>query len=580
MGAPELWGGLECTVNRVQDKFHNQLQRSGHDARLCDLDRIAELGIRRLRYPVLWELTAPHAPDECKWHWPDLRLARLRELNIDPVVGLVHHGSGPRYTNLLDERFPALLAGYARSVAERYPWVHKYTPINEPLTTARFCALYGHWYPHRHDDRSFVRALINQCRAVVLAMREIRGVNSAAELIQTDDIGFTTSTPKLAYQAQFDNERRWLAWDFLCGKVTSQHLLWKYLRTHGLSDGDYRFFQEHPCPPDVIGVNHYVTSDRHLSEHRKLFARHTWGGNGRHQYADIEAVRALAEPTSGFSGALLDAWRRYRLPLAITEAHLGCTREEQLRWLWQAWTQAHQLRSSGIDVRAVTAWALLGSFDWNRLLTVDAGHYETGAFDVRGSVPRPTAVARLITALATGTQFQPAALLRQPGWWQRPVRMFPSLQSTHVGAEQAASQPVLVVSECETLRDALHEACEHRGLSVRVCPSLRLDAQSADVLLEDVAPWGVVEVAAPESGTLLAAACLKRGIPLLTFPSLHDIATMQASMPDLIGAALDTLIDEATEPEGRRIRQTRARGLCDALADSTTSDRLAGPATC
>ena len=48
----ELWGGVECTVNRVGDHYFSQLERSGHDSRFDDLDRVAELGVRALRYPV------------------------------------------------------------------------------------------------------------------------------------------------------------------------------------------------------------------------------------------------------------------------------------------------------------------------------------------------------------------------------------------------------------------------------------------------------------------------------------------------------------------------------------------------
>ena len=62
-------------------------------------------------------------------------------------MGLVHHGSGPAGTDLLDEGFAEGLARFARAVAERFPWVEDWTPVNEPLTTARFSALYGHWYP-------------------------------------------------------------------------------------------------------------------------------------------------------------------------------------------------------------------------------------------------------------------------------------------------------------------------------------------------------------------------------------------------------------------------------------------------
>src|SRR3546814_11151054 len=64
---------------------------------------------------------------------------------------LLHHGSGPGYTSLIDPDFPAKFAAFAARAAERYPWIESWTPINEPLTTARFSALYGHWYPHRKE---------------------------------------------------------------------------------------------------------------------------------------------------------------------------------------------------------------------------------------------------------------------------------------------------------------------------------------------------------------------------------------------------------------------------------------------
>ncbi|HWL72786.1 MAG TPA: dTDP-4-dehydrorhamnose reductase, partial [Burkholderiaceae bacterium] len=230
----EMWGGVECTVNRVHEKWNDQLRASGHDVRIDDLSRFAQLGLRRLRYPALWEITAPHAPDRFDWRWLDQRLARLRELSIEPILGLLHHGSGPGYTSLLDPRFPEWFAAYASAVACRFPWITQYTPINEPLTTARFSALYGHWYPHRCDNHSFARALVNQMRATALAMQAIRLVNSSAQLIQTDDLGRTTSTTKLIYQADFDNERRWLSWDLLRGTVDRRHAMWGYLREAGI----------------------------------------------------------------------------------------------------------------------------------------------------------------------------------------------------------------------------------------------------------------------------------------------------------------------------------------------------------
>ena len=131
----------------------------------------------------------------------------------------MHHGSGPRYTDLLDPGFATGLADYAARVAERYPWADAWTPVNEPVTTARFCGLYGLWYPHLRSDRGFVRALLNQMRGVRLAMRAIRAVNPSARLVQTDDVGFVSSTRRLRYQADFENERRWLSFDLLFGRV-------------------------------------------------------------------------------------------------------------------------------------------------------------------------------------------------------------------------------------------------------------------------------------------------------------------------------------------------------------------------
>src|SRR5918993_1836206 len=101
----ELWGGVEATVNRVRESYIDQLSISGHAARLDDLERLAQLGIRTVRYPVLWERTAPAPGGTPDWRWADERLGALRDLGITPIVGFVHHGSGPRPTSLLDPRF-------------------------------------------------------------------------------------------------------------------------------------------------------------------------------------------------------------------------------------------------------------------------------------------------------------------------------------------------------------------------------------------------------------------------------------------------------------------------------------------
>ncbi len=577
----EVWAGVECTVNRVGDQYFDQLERNGHNSRLEDLDLFAELGMRAIRYPVLWERTAPNGVESADWSWADERLGRLRELGIRPIVGLVHHGSGPRHTSLIDPAFPEKLAEFARAVAERYPWVTHYTPVNEPLTTARFSGLYGHWYPHGRDGLTFARALLTQLQAIKRSMSAIRQVNPEAQLIQTEDLGKIFSTSLLAYQAEFENERRWLSFDLLCGRVNRDHPMWGYLRWLGISEGEIELFLEAPCPPDIMGMNHYVTSDRFLDERLELYPDGCHGGNGQHRYVDVEAVRVCAEGPAGPRLLMREAWERYGLPLAITEVHLGCTREEQLRWLKEVWDAAISVRHEGVDMRAVTAWSLLGAYDWNSLLTRADGHYEPGVFDLRSrrvsggelSHPRPTALARMLRDLATGREHD-HPLLDVPGWWRRsqrllypPVSCSPDASDSVGNREEStssstptpsslrtssrfaivgtpvptpSSRPLAIIGARGTLGRAFARLCDLRGIPYHLLTRQEMDITdpvSVDAALSELNPWAVVNAAGyvrvddaerepdiclrvnAEGPAILARSCAHRGVALLTFSS-------------------------------------------------------------
>jgi dTDP-4-dehydrorhamnose reductase len=378
--------------------------------------------LRTLRFPLLWETLAPDSLERIDWSWADQRLTKLRALGIRPIVGLLHHGSGPRYTDLFDPLFPEKFSRFAREVAGRYPWIDAYAPINEPLTTARFSALYGHWYPHERSDASFARVILNESRATILAMEEIRKVNPNAILVQTEDLGRTFSSHAMKYQADFDNERRWLTWDLLNGAVQPGHRMWDHFSWLAVPSSEVEFFANNPCPPDIIGINYYVTSDRYLDENIENYPLELHGNNGRHVYADDAAVRARPIGLAGPRIIIAEAFKRYRLPIALTEVHLGCSVDEQMRWFMEAWLAAETMRVRGVDIRAVTAWALLGSFDWDSLVTRAHGHYEPGAFALQGTMVNRTALADLLAKLAAGETVREAALV-SPGWWRQRSRL-------------------------------------------------------------------------------------------------------------------------------------------------------------
>src|SRR5215218_4844315 len=91
----DIWGGIECTINRVGDQYFDQSEYSGHYRRgVDDIDLVASLGVTMLRYPVLWELHQPTEQQEIDWTFTSRNLHRLQEKDVIPIVGLVHHGSG------------------------------------------------------------------------------------------------------------------------------------------------------------------------------------------------------------------------------------------------------------------------------------------------------------------------------------------------------------------------------------------------------------------------------------------------------------------------------------------------------
>ena len=539
----ELWAGFECTLNRVGDVQHDQLALTGHYGRLEDFDRLAELGVRTIRYPILWERFEQLRGSGAPFAWPDAAMERLRALGIEPIVGLVHHGSGPFGTSLLDDGFAGGLAGFARTVAARYPWVRRYTPVNEPLTTARFCALYGVWYPHVRDDVAFLRATLQQVYATRLAMKAIRAVRPDAELVQTEDLGRTHATRTLRYQAEFENERRWLSFDLLMDRVRPGHAMYRYARWCGITDDEIARAVRDGCPPAIIGVNHYATSERFLDERLERYPPHTHGGNHRHRYADVEAVRVLTDGVVGPRALLLEAWQRYGLPTALTEAHLGCTREQQLRWLAEAWEAARAARAAGADVRAVTAWAAVGTRDWASLATRLEGHYEPGLFDVRAPRPRATALADIARSLATtGSYDHPA--VGAPGWWHCADRvLYPehdALPEPGEACDSPPGRPILITGASGTLGTAFQRMCVARGLAYRALTRHELDVTDRGAVeraLRASGAWAVVNAAgyvrvddaerdadachrlnalAAES---LAGACAAARIPLVAFSS-------------------------------------------------------------
>jgi dTDP-4-dehydrorhamnose reductase len=306
----------------------------------------------------------------------------------------------------------------------------------------------------------------------------------------------------------------------------------------GIGWEELQDFESGDATPDLLGINHYLTSERFLDHRTHLYPGHAVGGNGRDTYVDAEAVRVRRlEDDTGFAPRLREAWERYNIPMAITEVHHGCHRDEQLRWFVEVLNTANQLRGEGMDLRAVTIWSMFGNVDWRFLLTQQNGFYDTGAFDVRGGTPRPTIIAKAATAYAKGESFD-HPVLDAPGWWRRPARLYP--WNGKCKGLEGGGRKLLITGATGTLGNAFARICDERGLPY--CLTSRADMDICDdasiaAAIAHYQPWAIINTAgfvrvadaerekdacleANAAGPAkLARACADAGIPLVTFSS-------------------------------------------------------------
>jgi hypothetical protein len=125
------------------------------------------------------------------------------------------------------------------------------------------------------------------------------------------------------YQADFENQRRWLGWDLLCGLVGRTTRCAPLLRECGAPRGDARLVRRESVPAGR-------RRDQPLSDQRPLPARAAGAVPAAHATAATAATlrgrggRARAsDPPTGPAPLLARRGERYGLPIAVTEAAPG-----------------------------------------------------------------------------------------------------------------------------------------------------------------------------------------------------------------------------------------------------------------
>ena len=352
-----LWGtGIEDTfitapfpkTGRILDEY----ELTDHYQRwAADLSLIAELGVSVARYGIPWHRINPQ-PGVWDWTAADGPLNRMLELDITPIVDLVHYGL-PAWIDgaFLNPDYPKYVAEYASRVADRFKGrIHAYTPLNEPRITAWYCGRLGWWPPFKRSWRGFVDVMKGVCRGIVATVEALHAVDSEILPVHVDATDlYVTTDPALATEASHRQELVFLALDLVSGRVTPGHSLYGWLQRHGTTDEELTWYAKHAVNLPFIGINLYPMFTR------KVLTRTS---RGRTRIAMVYATGDLIEDL----GALY--WKRYHAPLFIAETASSGSVRRRRKWLEVSVAAVRRSRSTGVPIIGYTWWPLFALVTW------------------------------------------------------------------------------------------------------------------------------------------------------------------------------------------------------------------------
>jgi beta-glucosidase/6-phospho-beta-glucosidase/beta-galactosidase len=390
--------GIECSNPTIVDGGGRRIRRDlleecGHYERWReDLQLVKDLGIPCLRYGLPNHLIHL-GPDRYDWSFADEALAEIRRLGITPILDLLHFGIPDWIGDFQNPELPIHFSCYAGAVAERYPWVRFYTPVNEIYVAARNSGQDGLWNERLRTDQGFVTAMKHLVAANLLANAAIVRHRPDAVIIQSESAEYThhvSASP--SHVVKLRNKLVFLSLDLLYSKAPDSDVL-MYTQDNGMTREEFMWFMEtSPVGFQIMGNDYYGHNEHLLLP------------DGRMQEG---------EDVLGWYLITLRYFHRYYKPVMHTETNTSDVNAAPL-WLWKQWVNVLRMRRDGIPVLGFTWYSLIDQVDWQFQLAEKRGIVNTcGLYDMDRK-PHPVAAAYRkllqefgrITALAHGEMFE------------------------------------------------------------------------------------------------------------------------------------------------------------------------------
>jgi beta-glucosidase len=305
-----------------------------------DLRLAADLGHQAHKISVEWSRIEkePGVFDEdALAHYAEV-LHTMRDLGIKSFVTL-HHFTSPLWLEAIGcwESAEAVqrFASFSKVVAERLgDLVDAWITVNEPMLLAAFGYVEGYWPPRRKSLGAGLRAARNLAAAHNAAYDAVKSVRPDAV------VGVAVNSTVF--------------------ELSAQHALWeRFFVTPADWFGNRWYLDRCRGRLDFVGLQYYSrTTIRQL-----LFGDPTAGPLSGDELPVTDLGWAIYP--EGMRKVVKQAWRRYKVPLYITENGLADA-EDVIRkvFIHDHLKCLHAAIEEGADVRGYFHWSLIDNFEW------------------------------------------------------------------------------------------------------------------------------------------------------------------------------------------------------------------------
>ncbi|MCT9819757.1 family 1 glycosylhydrolase [Microbacterium sp. W1N] len=322
-----------------------------------DLALAAEAEAEFVRWGIPWHRVNPER-GAWDWAWVDRAMDRFQELQLRPIVDLLHYGT-PLWVDreFAHPDFADYFSEFAVRTAERYAHVATdYTPVNEPMIHARFSGDIGYWPPKLTGEAGYNTIAVALAEGFVRAQTGIAEVlGDRATFVHVDATARFAGDVDGAHTGLIALQRgqSFLVEDLVTGAVDDDHPMVPSLRAAGFSAARIDWFREHAVRPDVMGVNYYPRHSTQLMEEGITHA----GGFIDPWPTQDDGVSGLAELLRAYAD-------RYDAPVMLSETCVTDTPDVRVRWLDDSVACVRELRAQGVDIVGYTWWPLFDMYEW------------------------------------------------------------------------------------------------------------------------------------------------------------------------------------------------------------------------